>query len=431
MTTASGSALRLHTADRMTPTSASGSLSKAFVQGTHRAVTPAETVARITPHMRALGITRVADVTGLDSIGIPVVMVCRPNARSVSVAQGKGLDLDAARASGLMESIEHWHAEHVVRPLQFATAAELSTRHRLVDTAGLPRLSISSFHAHRKLLWIEGEDLADGGARWLPFEVVHADYTLPLPPGSGCFLTTSTGLASGNHRLEAVLHGLYEAIERDAAALWYAAAPERRQATRLDLATIDDAACVDLLARFVRAGIAVAVWDATSEIGVPVFIAKIVDREPNPYRPLYVSGGQGCHRSRAIALSRALTEAAQSRLTAICGARDDIDRTAYDQLRAPHQIAAALAEVGQAEAPMGTLRSFTAAPDSFSARFEDDLAAVLAALRTAGLAQVVVVDLTRPELAVPVVRVIVPGLESMWDAPGYAPGARALRARSA
>ena len=397
-------------------------LEKSYLRGTHRLIDPAETVARALPMMRTAGITRIADVTGLDSIGIPVVMVCRPNSRSVSVAQGKGLDLDAARASGLMESLEQWHAEHIVRPLVFASAAELTPGHRLVEIDGLPRLSIGSFHGHRKLLWIEGEDVVDGGSRWVPLEVVHTDYTLPLPPGSGCFLTTSTGLASGNDRMEAVLHGLYEAVERDAVALWRAAGPGRRRQTRLELATVDDPACRDLLARFDRAGIAVGVWDASSDIGLPVFVAEIVDCDPHLCRTLHASSGQGCHRSRAIALSRALTEAAQSRLTTISGARDDIDRASYERFRASHQIASALAEITQVS---GALRSFAAAADGFSERLDDDLAAVLAALRGAGLHQAVIVDLTRPELGLPVVRVIVPGLESMWDAPGYAPGPRA------
>ena len=404
---------------------------KAYRRGTHRLVSPAETLARVTPMMRAAGITRVADVTGLDSIGIPVVMVCRPNARSVSVSQGKGLDLDGARASGLMESLEQWHAEHIARPVRFTTAAELSAQHRLADVAGLPRLSIGSFHPQRKLLWIEGEDLGDGGPRWVPFEVVHTDYTLPLPPGSGCFLTTSTGLASGNDRTEAVLHGLYEAIERDAVALWRAAGPARARQTSVDLATIDDADCRDLLARFERARVAVGVWDASSELGLPVFVAKIADRDPGPGRAAYASGGQGCHRSRAIALSRALTEAAQSRLTVISGAREDISPAAYEQ-RAP-QLAATLAEIAGADGARrdGPARSFAAAADGFSERFDEDLAVVLAALRAAGLGQAVVVDLTRPELGLPVVRVVVPGLESMWDAPGYAPGPRAQAAARA
>lgn len=398
---------------------------KTFLRGTHRVVSPAETVARVLPMKRAMGITRVADVTGLDVIGVPVVMVCRPNARSVSVSQGKGLDLDAARASGLMESIEQWHAEHIQRPLLLATAAELAQGHRLVELAGLPRLSIGTFHPHHKMLWIEGEELMHGGSLWLPFEVVHTDYTLPLPPGSGCFLTTSTGLASGNHRLEAVLHGLYEVIERDAVALWRAAGPTRRDQTRLDLDSVDDPLCRDLLGRFDRAGVAVGVWDASSDIGLPVFVAEVVDRAPHPGRVLYVSGGQGCHRARAIALTRALTEAAQSRLTAISGSRDDVDRSFYERMRAPHRITAALQEIERGE------RSpcrFSDISDGSGESFDEDLGAVLVALRGAGLDQVVVVDLTRPEFEIPVIRVVVPGLESMWEAPGYAPGPRALAA---
>jgi ribosomal protein S12 methylthiotransferase accessory factor YcaO len=53
-----------------------------------------------------------------------------------------------------------------------------------------------------------------GGVVWVPFELVSANYTLPLPQGSGCFQANSNGLASGNHRLEPIVHGLCEVIER-------------------------------------------------------------------------------------------------------------------------------------------------------------------------------------------------------------------------
>ncbi len=56
--------------------------------------------------LAVMGISRVTNVTGLDTVGIPLVMVCRPNSRSISVSQGKGCDLDAAKASGVMESVE-------------------------------------------------------------------------------------------------------------------------------------------------------------------------------------------------------------------------------------------------------------------------------------------------------------------------------------
>ena len=76
---------------------------KGYFSGTHRCVEPARTIERLRPMLKAMGITRIANITGLDRIGIPVVMVCRPNSRSVSVSQGKGLTLDAAKASGLMD----------------------------------------------------------------------------------------------------------------------------------------------------------------------------------------------------------------------------------------------------------------------------------------------------------------------------------------
>ena len=72
---------------------------KAYRHGTHRTVDPASTLARVQPYLAHTGITRIANVTGLDRIGVPVVMVCRPNSRSLAVSQGKGLTLDAAKAS--------------------------------------------------------------------------------------------------------------------------------------------------------------------------------------------------------------------------------------------------------------------------------------------------------------------------------------------
>ena len=111
------------------PTAAGGPPSpKGFRLGTHRAIDPRETIERIRPHMAAMGITRVANVTGLDRIGIPVVMVCRPNSRSLAVAQGKGLDLDAAKASGLGESIEAYHAAWIADIRRQGRAGEQQTK---------------------------------------------------------------------------------------------------------------------------------------------------------------------------------------------------------------------------------------------------------------------------------------------------------------
>ncbi|WP_164010138.1 YcaO-like family protein [Pyxidicoccus trucidator] len=410
---------------RRTPEAAppSGTL-KSFRHGTHRVVSPGETVERVRRLMPALGITRIANVTGLDTLGIPVVMVTRPNARSLAVSQGKGLTLDAARASGLMESVEGYHAEHVSLPLKLATYNELRFREAVVDVAGLPRLSVSLFHENWRMLWVEGLDLARGSPVWLPFDLVHTDFTLPLPTGSGAFLMSSNGLASGNHVLEATLHGLCEVVERDATALWHARGPRAQAPTRLDLDSVDDPACREALEKYARAGIAVGAWETTSDVGVPAFTCSIIDREPEPLRPVAVAGGMGCHPSREVALLRALTEAAQSRLTRISGARDDLHRKAYEAAR--DGVAAERLRTRLREEPV--VRRFQDVPSQDGETLEEDLAWVMGQLVAVGLSQVVAVDLTKPEVGVPVVRVVVPGLEPTHEAPGYVPGPRARKA---
>jgi ribosomal protein S12 methylthiotransferase accessory factor len=86
---------------------------KAFLRGTHRVCSPEETWERIQPAFGPAGLTRVADVTRLDVIGIPVFQAVRPRSRNLSVSQGKGATPMAARVSAAMEALELWHAEDV------------------------------------------------------------------------------------------------------------------------------------------------------------------------------------------------------------------------------------------------------------------------------------------------------------------------------
>jgi YcaO-like protein with predicted kinase domain len=403
---------------------------KRYTRGTHRVSSLEETRARLTPLLVPLGITRVANVTGLDVIGIPVVAVYRPNSRSLSVAQGKGTTLLAAEVSGIMESLEFFHAENVSEPLLFGSYEQLRYVNDLVDPSWLPRNEVGRFAPDFKLLWIRGVDLVAAAERWVPYELVHTDFTLPLPAGSGCFPMTSNGLASGNHLWEAVSHGLAEVVERDAATLFSLLGEDVRAARRIDPASVDDGDCRALLARYEDAGIQVALFDMTTDLRIPVMRAIIADRELDPSRPLGPSTGTGCHPSRAIALSRALTEAAQARLTVIAGSRDDLPRERYD-------AAADLARLQRRRERLlnGAPRcAFSDAPSFESDSIGEDVAWQKEQLIAAGIRSVVVVDLTKPELQIPVVRVIVPELEPARDVPGWVPGPRAraaLRRRAA
>ena len=372
--------------------------------------------------MAPLGITRVATVTGLDCIGIPVVMVCRPNARSLAVSQGKGLDLDAARVSGLMESIELYHAERINQPLLLGSYNELRHARRLVAVDALPRISISRFHPDLQLLWIQGADAVDGEATLLPFELVHTNYTLPLPTGSGCFVLSSNGLASGNHVLEAVSHGLCEVIERDSTTLFRCQDDATQARARVDLRTVTDPDCRQLLALYERAAIAVGVWDVTSDIGIATFQCVVLDRNPNPFRRLGPLEGMGCHPVREVALQRALTEAAQGRLTLIAGSRDD-----YGHERHKNTQDLDLLERSRKWLMEPGLRRFDETPSYEHETFEEDIQLIVAKLIELGIEHPIIVDLSRPEFGISVVRVVVPGLETYHDVPGYVPGARALR----
>jgi ribosomal protein S12 methylthiotransferase accessory factor len=357
--------------------------------------------------MPAMGVTRVATVTGLDCIGIPVVMVCRPNSRSLAVSQGKGLDIAAARASGLMESAELYHAEHITLPLKLCSYRELLALYPVVDPAVLPQPQEGLFHPDQPLLWIEGHDLLRHEPVWVPYDLVHANYTLAHLNGPRSFLASSAGLAAGNHPLEAISQGICELVERDASALWTLQDWEGRNATRIDLDTVDDESCRGVLEQFERAGVAVAVWETTSDIGIPAFWCEIEDREKGSLHRFPSAGGMGCHPARHIALLRALTEAAQSRLTVITGSRDDMGRRMYERslttdMAPEHPIWAG------SNCPM---RPFPG-PSWDGETFEEDVAWELGRLHDVGIERVIVVDLTGPELQLPVVRVVIPGLET-------------------
>ena len=109
----------------------------------------------------------------------------------------------------------------------------------------------------------------------MPYEMVHVNTTVPFVPGSGCFVSGSNGLASGNNLLEAILHGLYELRKRDALALWEVATTDRWSYRRVDCTTIDDPACRWLLAQFENANIAVMIWEIGSDVGLLPFLCAL------------------------------------------------------------------------------------------------------------------------------------------------------------
>jgi ribosomal protein S12 methylthiotransferase accessory factor len=393
---------------------------KAVRTGTHRAESleqTFDTVSRLAPVM---GISRVANVTGLDSLGIPVVMVCRPNSRSLAVSQGKGVDLLSARVSGLMESAELYHAETAVIPLRLATYEELRYQFRTIDVQKLPRRLNSRFHPNLRLPWCEGRDLLTDQTFFVPYEMVHMNFTTPSLDGHASFPATSNGLASGNTPIEAISHAICEVVERDAITLWKLRRRHELGMDQLDLTSVDDPTCQILLKRFQDAGISVSAWDITSDIELATFACFLVPESGHSMWHPAVAVGHGCHPAREIALARALLEAAQTRLTVISGMRDDFRRDTYDQLLAVDIVA----QIRRRDGACAARRHFADVPHRHAETLEEDVEWELECLRKAGIRHVIAVDLSRPEFGLDVVRVIIPGLEALFE-DGYTPGRRA------
>jgi ribosomal protein S12 methylthiotransferase accessory factor len=375
-------------------------------------------LARVAALAPVIGVTRLAVLTGLDRVGIPVAAAIRPNSRTVAVHQGKGPTLVQAKVSALMEALECFCAETLLAPLRLGTAHEMLALGAVAELARLPRCRGGPDPADRQLLWVEGRCLLSGATIWVPRELVAADFVEPPPPGNGVFQATTNGLGSGDEEPAAVLHALCEVIERDAMALWHRADDWRQAACLLDLASIDGPLAAAMLRRCRAAGVSVAIWDVTSDIGVPTFAALLVD----PGGQVQPELGSACRPDADRALAAALAEAAQARLTTISGARDDFLPGSYSPAEVAERAQAASAWIGRPAA-----RRFTA-PGGGPAAAEAAIDQMLSCLQNNGMGQVACVRLSRPELGVPVVRVVVPGLEGAWsDAAGeYVPGARAL-----
>jgi thioglycine synthase len=373
------------------------SCKKTYYNETQRAAPLDETLARIEPLVPAAGITRVADITNLDRIGIPVFSCIRPTAMdgAITVYNGKGATVEESRISAIMEGIERYSSEMHDRQLPMATYQEMFARGKTVDPRDL--IVPEGFDPDRPVSWYEGFDIVNNEPAFLPAHAVF--HPLPLHY-RGPFRTNTNGLASGNTFEEAVFHALSEVIERDAWSL-----VEACRDTGPCVTGMTDPAIMDMQEKFAKAQVEVTVRDITSDIGIPTMAAVADDvllRDP-----MLLTIGIGTHTSARIAVMRALTEVAQSRLTQIHGARED---TTLADLRKKMGYDRAKRINGYWFRDNGSV-DYSSIKSSDTDDFKKDIENIVSLLEKQGMDRVIIVDLTREEIGVPVVRVIVPGLE--------------------
>ncbi|MDI9378924.1 MAG: YcaO-like family protein, partial [Candidatus Thermoplasmatota archaeon] len=315
---------------------------------------------------------------------------------------GKGPTAEQAMASAVMEAMERYCCERresdTVVHGTYEEALETGPAVYPPDLI-LSQNALASWQGS-EIAWVRGYDLFRGSDVWVPACAAFYPY---YPDGDMQLMRFNTnGLASGNTIEEAILHSLFELIERDA---WSIA--DYHERSGMDV-IVEDPESVPgrLLRRFSDAGVEISLKDLTSDIGITTIGAAADDVRTKD--PEMLTIGVGTHLDPEIAAVRALTEVAQSRASHRHGLkvnaelRESTLKLGYDRIKA--------------------LNPMWYRPSSGSVRLSDmesrstpyvldDIELVLSALMDAGFDSVIAVDFTRPELGVPTVRMIVPGLE--------------------
>ncbi|MCD7110019.1 YcaO-like family protein [Rhizobium sp. DKSPLA3] len=383
------------------------------LQSFDRQCTAAETFDRVAPLLAGYGITRVARHTALDRIGIPVWCAYTPNARSIVVAQGKGATDADARTSAVMEALERAIACDPPVAATRASMADLTRRGRAFHALpGLVASGHDPLSADDETDWVEGRDLVSGETILVPWQAVVLDRTIH----DSRYWQSSDGLASGNTPEEAILHGLMERVERDAHTLWQLRPQAARQACCVAPSGFDDPAILDAERRIGDAGLTLRLFDVTSDLGLPCFAAFLgpdaARLAGKRLRHVDVTLGCGAHPLPRQAALRAITECAQSRLTYISGARDDVFPADYDRPLAEsiwHAMMAAPVARTFAEQPACT-------PETLIDHLHERRAGPMIAVR-----------LSPPERPFAVVKVLAPALENPEGKRRQRYGTRALR----
>jgi len=364
-----------------------------------RSVELSHTLSRVESVMSVAGITRVGDLTDLDRVGIPVYSAIRPTAQggAISVYNGKGQSAEEAKVSAIMEGMERYSAEVRGDVLVRESVEEFMDNHVAIHPLDLILPQHTAYYVmQRPIAWTTGWELNGNEETWVPASAVFHPYVpkddLPL------FRTSTNGLACGNNLEEAILHGLYEVIERND----WSFAEGRRKVSGIEIPT--SGVVKELVDKFTSQGINIYLKDLTT-MGIPTIAAAADDTVLQD--PALLSLGLGTHLDPQVAAIKALLEVAQSRLTQIHGAREDTTlmlqnrKLGYERMK----------RINHMWLSSDTDRTLDDLPCHVTDDLFDDLQIVRALINSQGMSRTVVVNLTRRELNIPVVRVIVPGME--------------------
>ena len=378
-----------------------------YFEGTHRVIAPRKTIEINEDKLKIAGITRIADITDLDRIGLPIYTAIRPTAEegAISIYGGKGISKDHAKASAMMEGFERYSAEKQDDDeVVVATLDEISEKGKYIDPASLnlPKDFKKENLEAMQLEWSLAKDIVSGEDFYIPTNAVFHPYIHDNNVQS-LFKSNTNGLASGNILEEAILHGMLEVIERDA---WSIFELTHKNYAQIDVDSIESELVRDIIDKFESQGIKIKLMDFTADVKIPTIAASADDTVTKDAGLLTL--GMGSHLDPEVAILRALTEVAQSRATQINGAREDTVRADFAR------------EAGYER--MKRINKFYFRDEDEKIKLSDienkstssitkDIEIVKEELMANDIEKILYADLTRPELDVSVVRVIIPEME--------------------
>jgi oxazoline/thiazoline synthase len=328
---------------------------------------------------------------------------------------GKGSTAEQAEASALMEAIERYsgiyQGDEIRSTKRFTDFAEGDAiRPNDVLTFSEAQYAARNDHTHHddaqpapepfdpdaKIEWSPVWSLRDQRFKYIPTSLLYFFYSGPRP-----FHADSNGCAAGNTLQEAIVQGFLELVERDAYAIWWY---NRSQRGEVDLSRIDDSYVRDLQSQFADFGRKVWVLDVTSDLGVPTYVA-IMHWMKNGQE--HIEFGSGAHFDPRIALLRTLTELSQflaiGMMNGGSGEKPSLDGETPLKIENYPFLLPAKHPIPTPELGLPIPRATT----------REQVDACVEIARRAGH-DFLVLDQTRPDVGVPVVRVIVPGLRHFY-----------------
>jgi len=407
------------------------------VNGTSRIKPAKETLEEVLLLAQKIGVTRLADITDMDILRVPNYSAILPGTEDyIWVYSGKGPTKTHAKVSALMESIERYSSLPSGAPRNFIQKSydQLSSTNRVLHPEEVVEPMRFQYRNDMITDFLPGFDLFTGQEIMVPAALALFRYSPKAPAVDPFAFHHTNGLASGNVEEEAICHALCEVIERDAmslAELRASAIPfhflrvianalkvegypipairadkftdDPSVYPEVDISDIEFEPIKSIANKFSKAGIPLIIKDITSAVGIPTFNASSIEWVTHDYG--YLAEGHGTHPDARIALLRAITEVSQTRAANIQGARDDLRKINYGQDNTDDKRAWQFM-------PSTNRINFSEVRTYSNEDILEDIKLLLDHLKEDGLTTAIIVNLTNPDIGIPVVRAIVPGLET-------------------